>query len=68
MKSNTETEKILYISFNQDNKCFAVGTETGFRIYSTNPLKLTITRGIFFLLFFSSFRFGWRNWNNRNAL
>lgn len=32
-------EKILYISFNQDSSCFSVGTEKGFRIYSTLPFK-----------------------------
>jgi len=31
-------EKILYISFNQDNTCFAVGTEIGYKIYDLlNP-------------------------------
>ena len=31
--------KILHISFNQDESCFSIGTEEGFRIYETNPLK-----------------------------
>ena len=39
-----ENEQILYVSFNQDGSCFCVGTETGFRIYNSYPLKLTCTR------------------------
>ena len=39
-----ENERILYVSFNQDGSCFCVGTETGFRIYKSYPLKLTCTR------------------------
>ena len=31
--------KILYISFNQDNSCFSIGTEKGFIIYATYPIK-----------------------------
>ena len=31
--------KILYISFNQDNSCFSIGTEKGFIIYETYPIK-----------------------------
>ena len=35
---NKKEEKILYISFNQDNTCFAVGTEIGYKIYDLiNP-------------------------------
>ena len=32
--------KILYISFNQDNSCFSIGTENGFIIYKTNSPKV----------------------------
>lgn len=34
-----EDSKILTISFNQDSSCFAIGTETGFKIYQTYPFK-----------------------------
>ena len=39
-----ENENILYISFNQESSCFCVGTETGFRIYNSYPLKLSCKR------------------------
>ena len=32
--------KILHISFNQDNSCFSIGTENGFIIYKTNSPKI----------------------------
>lgn len=37
-------KKILYVSFNQDSSCFSVGTETGFKIYNTNPYKPNFER------------------------
>jgi len=36
--------EILYIGFNQDNKCFSIGTNIGFRIYNTDPFKLNFER------------------------
>jgi len=32
-------DEVLYISFNQDNSCFAVGTDGGFRIYNADPYR-----------------------------
>jgi len=40
------SDSMLYINFNQDASCFAVGTETGFRIYNTNPYKGTFIRDL----------------------
>ena len=37
-------EHILYLSFNQDGSCFCVGTENGFMVYNTYPLKLACRR------------------------
>ena len=36
---NKNTNSMLYISFNQNNKFFSIGTEEGFLIYQTDPLK-----------------------------
>lgn len=43
LQSNPVNE-ILYVSFNQDFTCFVCGTETGFRVYSTDPFRLTHRR------------------------
>ena len=43
-KEEIEDENILYISFNQESSCFCIGTETGFRIYNSYPLKLSCKR------------------------
>ena len=32
-------DQMLYINFNQDSKCFATGTEKGFRIFYSYPFK-----------------------------
>ena len=45
--SNNNSENpnsILYVNFNQDNSCFAVGTQTGFRIINTIPFKNNFCR------------------------
>ena len=32
-------DQMLYVSFNQDSSCFALGTQRGFKIYSSYPLN-----------------------------
>ena len=44
MSSNNE--KILYLSFNFDNSLFAVGTEIGFKIFTTESLQLKLKRNL----------------------
>ena len=41
-----KNEDILCISFNQNQDCFAVGTENGFRIFNTQPIKETYSRDL----------------------
>lgn len=41
---SSPVNEILYITFNQDFTCFVCGTETGFRVYSTDPFRLTHRR------------------------
>jgi hypothetical protein len=41
----TGDDGILYVTFNQDASCFAVGTERGFKIYNTFPFKDNFERG-----------------------
>tara|TARA_B100000795_G_C22783124_1_gene433331 strand:+ start:838 stop:1860 length:1023 start_codon:yes stop_codon:yes gene_type:complete len=36
--------QIFYINFNQDRSCFCLGTEEGYTIYSTDPLKKIFER------------------------
>lgn len=35
---------LLSASFNQDQTCFAVSCETGFRVYNTDPMELRVRR------------------------
>jgi len=42
--SATTTNEVLYIGFNQDQSCFAVGTTTGFKVFNCSPFKETISR------------------------
>ena len=71
MKSevNYETEKrgseILYLSFNQEGNCFAVGTDIGFKIFNSNPLKLITERS---KKQTNIFRLRKWYWKDRNAI
>ena len=42
--------KILYNSFNQDYKCFLIGTEKGCTIYTSEPFKkaFELSKKLFF--------------------
>ncbi len=65
MVSNVSDTEILYCNFNQDQGtpsdhsllilkgCFAIGTQNGFKIYSTNPFKETFSRGTASIRLFS---------------
>ena len=39
-----KNKEVLFADFNQDNKCFSVGTDEGFLIYNTEPFRLQFER------------------------
>lgn len=45
MVTTQKKDSILYVGFNQDQGCFAVGTQKGFKIYNTKPFKDQFVRG-----------------------
>ena len=49
MEDKHSSNTILYLSFSYDNSFLLVGTESGFKIYNTCPLKMKFERSIFYL-------------------
>ncbi len=41
-----KNNKILNATFNQDGSCFAIGTDIGFKIYSTSPFRDNFERNL----------------------
>jgi len=43
-------DQMLFVTFNQDSSCFAVGTEKGFKIFNSFPFKDSFERSKFYFL------------------
>lgn len=43
-EDSDDEEKINYISFNQDNSCFCIGTGKGFKVFTSYPFKKLFER------------------------
>ncbi len=46
---DTKDDEMLYINFNQDATCLAVGYEKAFKIFNISPLKDNFERGKIFI-------------------
>jgi len=46
MDTALNDKEILYCNFNQDQSCFAIGTQSGFKIFQTNPFKESFFRDL----------------------
>lgn len=44
-RTSTTTNNVLFIGLNQDHGCFACGTDNGFIIFNSEPLKERFRRG-----------------------
>ena len=50
-QNSKNEENMLYVNFNQDNSCFAIGTEKGFGIFNTYPFLKTVERSNNFIYY-----------------